>query len=163
MDFAPSTGRYATDTVTQIETNIDDLSAEIVGATLDRLFAAGALDAFFTPAQMKKNRPGVLLTVLCEPDAVEQIADVIFRETTSFGLRLSEKRRLKLQRRFETVQTAHGEIQVKLGFDAYGTLLQVAPEYESCRAASERTGVALREVYTVAIAAARGSSAPERI
>ncbi len=100
---------------------------------------------------MKKNRPGVLLTVLCEPAAVERMADVIFRETTSFGLRLSEKRRLKLERRFETVRTAYGEIQVKLGFDAHGTLLQVAPEYESCRTASERTGVALREVYAAAV------------
>lgn len=155
MDPAPAAGRYLTDTVTQIETNLDDLSPEIVGATLERLLAAGALDAFFTPAQMKKNRPGVLLTVLCEPAAVEKIADVIFRETTAFGLRLSEKQRLKLARRFETVRTAYGEIQVKLGFDANGEPLQVAPEYESCRAASERAGVALREVYAAATQAYR--------
>ena len=149
MDSVPPavTGRYVTDTVTQIETNLDDLSPEIIGATLEKLFAAGALDAFFTPAQMKKNRPGILLTVLCEPTAVERMADVIFRETTSFGLRLSEKRRLKLDRRFETVPTPYGEIQVKRGFDAHGTPLQAAPEYESCRAAAERTGAALREVY----------------
>ncbi len=159
MEPASATGRYATDIVTQIETNIDDLSPEIVGATLDRLLAAGALDAFFTPAQMKKNRPGVLLTVLCAPDAVERMADVIFRETTSFGLRLSEKRRLKLERRFETVQTPHGEIQVKLGFDSLGALLQAAPEYESCRAAAERMGVALREVYSAATQAYRQSLA----
>ena len=158
MDSTPATGRYATDIVVQIETNLDDLSPEIVGATLDRLLAAGALDAFFTPAQMKKNRPGVLLTVLCEPDAAERMADVIFRETTAFGLRLSEKRRLKLVRRFETVQTAYGEIQVKLGFDAQGTPLQVAPEYESCRIAAERTGAALREVYTVTLEAYRSKS-----
>ena len=157
MDPAPATGRYATDTVTQIETNLDDLSPEIVGATLDRLLAAGALDAFFTPAQMKKNRPGVLLTVLCEPDAVERMADVIFRETTSFGLRLSEKRRLKLDRRFETVPTPYGEVQVKLGFDVHGTPLQAAPEYESCRVAAERSGVALREVYAAALDAHRKS------
>ena len=96
---------------------------------------------------MKKNRPGVLLTVLCEPAAVERMADVIFRETTSFGLRLSEKRRLKLDRRFGTVPTPYGEITVKRGLDAQGTLLQAAPEYESCREAAERTGAALREVY----------------
>ena len=145
--------RYLTDTVTQIETNLDDLSPEVVGATLEKLFAAGALDAFFTPAQMKKNRPGILLTVLCEPAAVERVADIIFRETTAFGLRLSEKRRLKLDRRFETVPTAYGDIQVKLGFDLHGTPLQASPEYESCRAAAERTGVALREVYAAATAA----------
>ena len=156
MDPAASpatTGRYLTDTVAQIETNLDDLSPEIVGATLDKLLAAGALDAFFTPAQMKKNRPGILLTVLCEPAAVERMANVIFRETTSFGLRLSEKRRLKLDRRFETVRTAHGEIQVKRGYDAQGTPLQAAPEYESCRAAAERSGAALREVYAAALEA----------
>ena len=150
---APAAGGFATDTVTQIETNIDDLSPEIVGATIDRLLAAGALDAFFTPAQMKKNRPGVLLTVLCDPAHVGALSALIFRETSSFGLRLSEKRRLKLERRFATVQTAHGQIQVKLGFDAAGTLLQVAPEFESCRAAAERTGQALREVYAAAIQA----------
>ena len=150
MNPAPAASRYLTDTVTQIETNIDDLSPEVVGATLERLLEAGALDAFFTPAQMKKNRPGILLTVLCEPAAVERMADVIFRETTAFGLRLSEKRRLKLDRRFETVPTVYGEIQVKLGFDAQGTPLQAAPEYESCRVAAERAGVALREVYAAA-------------
>ena len=87
---------------------------------IDRLLAAGALDVFLLPAQMKKNRPGVLLTVLCEPAAVERLAELIFRETTSFGLRLSEKRRLKLERRMETVRTEYGDIEVKLGFDRGG-------------------------------------------
>ena len=145
-----ASGGYAADTVTQLETNIDDLSPEVVGALLDRLLSAGALDAFFTPAQMKKNRPGVLLTVLCETGAVETIADVVFRETSSFGVRLSEKRRLKLERRIEAVQTIHGEIQVKLGFDAAGKLLQVSPEFESCRIAAERTGQPLRAMYEAA-------------
>ena len=149
----PATGRYLTDTVTQIETNLDDLSPEIVGATLEKLLAAGALDAFFTPAQMKKNRPGILLTVLCEPAAVERVADVIFCETTAFGLRLSEKRRLKLDRRFETVPTAYGDIQVKLGSDRHGALLQASPEYESCRVAAEHAGASLREVYAATLAA----------
>ncbi len=116
---------------------------------VDRLLAAGALDAFLMPAQMKKNRPGVLLTVLCEPAAVGRMADLLFTETSSFGLRLTEKRRLKLERRIETVETAHGAISVKLGFKE-GKLLQVAPEFESCRAAAERTGAALREVYAAA-------------
>ena len=146
---------FATDTVTQIETNIDDLSPEITGAMIDRLLAAGALDAFLIPVQMKKNRPGVLLTVLCEPDALGRLAELIFRETSSFGVRLSEKRRLKLERRIETVRTEHGEIEVKLGFDRAGQLLQVAPEFESCRKASERTGQPLREVYHAAVEAYR--------
>lgn len=146
---------YATDTVTQIETNIDDLSPELTGAMIDRLLAAGALDVFFLPAQMKKNRPGVLLTVLCDPSAVGRMATLIFRETSAFGLRLSEKKRLKLERRIETVQTVHGEIEIKLGFDRVGTLLQAAPEYESCRAAAERVGEPVREIYLAAVQAYR--------
>ena len=148
-----STG-YATDTVTQIETNIDDLSPEITGALLDRLLEAGALDAFFTPAQMKKNRPGVLLSALCEPEAVERVCDLIFTETSSFGVRLTEKKRLKLERRIEKVETPHGTISVKLGFKD-GRLLQVAPEYESCRSAAGRTGRSLRDIYAAALEAYR--------
>jgi uncharacterized protein (TIGR00299 family) protein len=149
---APAASGYATDTVTQIETNIDDLSPEITGAILDRPLAAGALDAFLTPAQMKKNRPGVLLSVLCEPDAVERMADLIFAETSSFGVRLTEKKRLKLERRVENVETPHGAISVKLGFKE-GKILQVAPEYESCRAAADRTGQPLRDIYASAVQA----------
>lgn len=150
-----SGGNYATDTVTQIETNIDDLSPEITGSLLDRLLSAGALDAFLTPAQMKKNRPGVLLTVLCEAGGVDALSRLIFEETSSFGVRLSEKRRLKLERRIETVQTPHGAVEVKLGFDGSGKLLQVAPEFESCKIVGERTGQPVREVYVAAIQAFR--------
>lgn len=156
---AASPGNYATDTVTQIETNIDDLSPEITGSLLERLLAAGALDAFFTPAQMKKNRPGVLLTVLCEAGMVDAMSKLIFEETSSFGLRLSEKRRLKLDRRIETVQTPAGAVEVKLGFDGNGRLLQVAPEFESCRAVGVRSGQPVREVYLAAMQAYRQKSA----
>ncbi len=150
VEEASASSAYATDTVTQIETNIDDLSPEITGALLDRLLAAGAFDAFFTPAQMKKNRPGVLLSVLCEPDAVEKMADLIFAETSSFGVRLTEKKRLKLERQIESVDTAFGPISVKLGFKE-GKVLQVAPEFESCRVAAERAGRPLRDIYAAAM------------
>ena len=143
-------GGYATDTVTQIETNIDDLSPEITGSLIERLLGAGALDAFFTPAQMKKNRPGVLLTVLCDAGAVDALSRLIFEETSSFGLRLSEKRRIKLDRRIETVQTPLGAVEVKLGFDGQGKLLQVAPEFESCKVVGERSGRPVREVFLAA-------------
>lgn len=151
-DPASAATGYATDTVTQIETNIDDLSPEITGALMDRLLEAGALDAFFTPVQMKKNRPGVLLSVLCEPDTVERVCDLIFAETSSFGVRLTEKKRLKLERRIEKVETPHGTISVKLGFKD-GKLLQVAPEFESCRVAAGRTGQPLRDIYAAAVQA----------
>lgn len=149
-------GAFDSDTATQIETNIDDLSPEITATVVGRLLEAGALDAFLTPVQMKKNRPGILLTALCAPDAVEQIVGIIFRETTSFGLRMSEVRRLKLDRRVEMVSTQHGEIAVKIGLRG-GEVLQVAPEFESCRAAAQASGAPLRVVFEAARAAWKAS------
>lgn len=145
-----SSGGYDTDTITRIETNIDDLSPEITGALFDKIFAAGALDVFLTPIQMKKNRPGVLLTVLCEDAMLSKIADLIFSETTTFGLRTEHVSRLKLDRRFEKVQTPFGEITVKLGY-RNGEIIQVAPEFESVRTVSEKSGQSLRTVYQAAL------------
>src|ERR1051325_6262465 len=96
-------GGYDTDTVTRLETNLDDSSPEVLGATMEKLLAAGALDVWFAPIQMKKTRPGGLLSVRSEPGHVEALADIIFRETSAFGLRTGEVVRLKLERRFETV------------------------------------------------------------
>lgn len=150
-------GGYQTDKVTRLETNLDDSSPEILGATMDRLFAAGALDVWFTPIHMKKNRPGVLLSALCEPAHVDTLADTIFRETTAFGLRIDEITRLKLERRFEKVSTPFGEVTVKLGLKD-SNVVQVSPEFESCRTVSEASGAALRAVYEAAVAAWRTSS-----
>ncbi len=141
---------YETDTVTKLETNLDDCSGEILGAVLEKLFAAGALDAWFTPIQMKKHRPAVMLSVLCEEAAVQAIADLIFAETTAFGLRVEKVMRLKLARRWEEVATPYGPIKVKLGFKG-GMVLQRSPEFESCRAAAEKAGVPVREVYAAAL------------
>jgi hypothetical protein len=145
-------GGYESDTVTRLETNLDDSSPEILGATMDRLFAAGALDVWFTPIQMKKNRPGVMLSALCEPAKVEALADIIFRETSAFGLRTEQIVRLKLDRRFETVPTEFGEATVKLGLKN-GAVVQVAPEFESCRVLSEKSGQPLRFVYEAVVRA----------
>src|SRR5436190_21862047 len=106
-------GGYETDTVTRLETNLDDSSPEILGATMDKLFAAGALDVWFTPIHMKKNRPGILLSALCEPARVDALTDIIFHETSAFGLRIDTIVRLKLERRFEKVATPFGEATVK--------------------------------------------------
>lgn len=144
---------YDTDTITRIETNIDDLSPEITGATMDKLLAAGALDVFFTSIQMKKNRPAIQLTALCENADVPKLADIIFAETTSFGIRMDQVNRLKLDRKFEQVKTEFGEITVKLGLKG-GKVIQVAPEYESVRAASEKSGASLRAIYEAARKAA---------
>ena len=147
---------YETDTVTRIETNLDDVSPQILGAVMQQLLAAGALDVWFTPVQMKKSRPGTMLSALCDEDAAEKLADIIFAETTAFGLRVEKIQRLKLARRFETVKTPHGEVTVKLGYKGE-RLLQIAPEFESCRAIAERAGVPLREVHLAALEAARAA------
>lgn len=141
---------YETDTVTRIETNLDDCPAEILGAVMQRLFDAGALDVWFAPIQMKKNRPGVMLSALCDEAATTALADIIFAETSAFGLRVEKVTRLKLARRFETVRTPFGDVTVKLGLKG-DTVLQRAPEFESCRAAAEKAGVPLREVYAAAL------------
>ena len=153
---APSAPQYLTDTVVRVETNLDDLSPEITGAVLSRLMDAGALDAALLPIQMKKNRPGVQLSVLCEEAALGKIADLIFAETSAFGIRMDRVERWKLDRRFETVATPFGGITVKLGLRG-GEIVQVAPEFESCREASERTGQPLRAVYDAALRAYRGA------
>jgi uncharacterized protein (DUF111 family) len=150
---AENASGYETDTITRIETNIDDLSSEVTGAVMEKLFNAGALDVFFTPIQMKKNRPAVQLSVLCEDAVVTKMADLIFAETTSFGLRMNKVNRLKLERKFQQVQTAFGEITVKLGVKA-GKVIQTAPEYESVRSAAEKHGASLRAVYEAARQAA---------
>jgi uncharacterized protein (DUF111 family) len=146
---AASDSPYQTDTVVRVETNLDDLSPEITGAVLGRLMDAGALDATLTPIQMKKNRPGVQLSVLCEEAALQKIADLIFAETTAFGVRMDRVKRWKLDRRVENVRTPWGEIAVKLGLRA-GIVVQIAPEFESCRSVSEQTGQPLRAVYEAA-------------
>ena len=152
IETVSSSGGYEQDRIVRIETNIDDLSPEIVGAVTGQLLQAGALDVFLTPIQMKKNRPGVQLTALCEEAAVPKIADLIFRQTTSFGLRMDHVDRLKLARTFETVETPHGSIKVKIG-SSRGETLQIAPEYESCREVSEKSGQPLRAVYEAALRA----------
>ena len=144
------TGGYDTDLVTRLETNLDDLSPELLGAVMEKLFAAGALDVWFTPIQMKKNRPAVQLSVLCDEAHTEPLADIIFTETSAFGLRTEKITRLKLERRFETVATEFGEVTVKLGVNR-GRVVQVAPEFESCRALSEKSAQPLKAIYQSAL------------
>lgn len=147
-----------TDEVAVLETNLDDVSPEIVAHSIERLFDAGVLDAYTLPIQMKKGRTGVLLTVLCEPDRAAAIEQVIFAETGTFGVRRHNARRSKLVRRHETVETSYGPIRVKVG--VRGQVVSAAPEFEDCKAAAGRHGVPIRLVFDAARAAwlARGSS-----
>jgi uncharacterized protein (DUF111 family) len=138
--------------IVELQTNIDDLSPEILGAVQDRLFQAGALDVFFTQIQMKKNRPATMLSVLCQPSALEKIQELIFAETSTFGIRFRELQRKTLDRELVEVKTAAGPIQVKIGRQA-GQILQVAPEFESCYAAAQHSRLPLKRIYELAVEA----------
>lgn len=143
---------WETDTVAVLETNLDDLSAEILGHFVEQALAAGALDVFHTPIQMKKNRPGVLLTVLCAEADADKFTELMLRETSSFGIRRYAAERRKLVREFTTVQTVYGEVSVKLG-RLDGRILQAAPEFESCKKLAAQAEVPLKEVYQAALKA----------
>ena len=137
------------DEITQIETNLDDLSPELAGATMERLFAAGAYDVFFTAAQMKKNRPGFVLTVLCAHEKAEELARILLCETSAFGVRMQRMQRLKLRREFRDVETPYGVVRIKVGFLG-DELVQAAPEYESCREVARLAGVSVKDVHIAA-------------
>lgn len=132
-----------------LRTSIDDMNPELYGWVMERLFGAGALDAFLTQIIMKKGRPGVLLTVLCESAARDALLDVIFRETTTLGVRVSREARSELERWTEKVDTAYGPIQVKRGRLPDGGV-KTAPEYEACRAVAGSRRVPIGIVFEAA-------------
>ncbi|MGD0649775.1 MAG: nickel pincer cofactor biosynthesis protein LarC [Verrucomicrobiia bacterium] len=134
------------DTVAVIETNIDDMNPQLFGDVMERLLEAGALDVFLTSVQMKKNRPGTLLTVLCKCNHVDRMTELLLRHTTSFGVRVHEAQRRKLAREIVKVQTRFGEIEVKIG-RLGDTIVSRSPEFESCKQAAVKAGVAVKEVY----------------
>ncbi|HTI97880.1 MAG TPA: nickel pincer cofactor biosynthesis protein LarC [Dongiaceae bacterium] len=140
---------WETDRVAVLETNLDDISSEILGHFIETALAAGALDVFHTPIQMKKSRPGVLLTVLCAEAEADQFSALILRETTAFGVRRTVAERRKLRREFTTVKTPWGPVTVKLG-RLNGTVVQAAPEYESCRQLAAKKKVAVKDIYAAA-------------
>ena len=110
---------------------------------------AGALDVALQHLQMKKNRPGFLLTVLVQPEKVDEIATIILRETSAFGIRLDRMQRMKLRREFRDVETPYGTVRIKVGFLG-DEIVQAAPEYESCREVALRAGVSVRDVHLAA-------------
>ncbi|UCF34875.1 MAG: nickel pincer cofactor biosynthesis protein LarC [Phycisphaerales bacterium] len=141
------------DRITVLETNLDDATPEQIGYCIERLFEEGALDAYTVPINMKKSRPGVVLTVLCEDRTAEALQRTIFAETPTLGIRRYQVHRAKLARRHETVETPYGSIRMKI---AEGLGARTAnPEYEDCRRAAAEHGAALRDVMAVAQAAWR--------
>jgi len=145
----PGAGR---ETVVQLEANIDDLNPEIYGYVLDRLFAAGALDAYLVPLQMKKSRPGTLLCALVLPEKEEVVLDVMFRETSTLGIRRQLTEKLMLTRRHITVSTPFGSARVKVA-TWQDEEVNAAPEYEDCLLLANNSGAALKEVYAAVISA----------
>jgi uncharacterized protein (TIGR00299 family) protein len=135
--------------VTVIETNLDDMSPQIYGYFVERALAAGALDVFSTPAQMKKNRPGLLVTLLSETENVARLIDLVFRETTTIGVRTYEVRRKTLEREFVPVATPFGEVRMKLS-RMNGTILNATPEYDDCQRIAAASGVPLKQVIAAA-------------
>jgi uncharacterized protein (TIGR00299 family) protein len=132
-----------------IETNLDDISPQILGHVMDRAFELGAKDCYFTPVQMKKNRPGVLLSILCEVEKKDTMMDLLFLETTTLGVRTYEVLRRALQRDVVPVETPYGKIDVKVA-RLNGRVVNAMPEFEQCREASLRAGVPLKEVESAA-------------
>ncbi|HYG09207.1 MAG TPA: nickel pincer cofactor biosynthesis protein LarC [Pyrinomonadaceae bacterium] len=136
-----------------LETNLDDTSPQIVGYAMERAFALGALDCFVAPVQMKKNRPGVVVSILCRAAEREVLTKLLFDETPTLGVRSYEVERRALGREFASVETGFGAINVKVARRDDGSVSNVAPEYEDCRAAALKAGVPLRVVESAARAA----------
>lgn len=139
---------FQRDEVTVIETHIDDMNPEILGHVLERLMDAGALDAAYSPLQMKKNRPAVKLTVITRPGQRDELASLVLRETSAIGVRFYPAARLKLAREKEERITSLGAVTVKVIRDGE-TVVRVTPEYDSCRRIAAERGVSLLEVYRI--------------
>jgi pyridinium-3,5-bisthiocarboxylic acid mononucleotide nickel chelatase len=137
--------KTASETVTVLEANLDDLNPQVFGYVVDRLFEEGALDAFVVPVQMKKNRPGTLLTVLCKPEDASRLTQLVFSETTTLGVRRRDEMRQTLARRWENVRTPWGEVRIKIA-SMNGNVTNYAPEYEDCRRIAAEHHVPLKTV-----------------
>lgn len=137
------------DTVVLLETNVDDMTGEALGYTMEKLFNAGALDVYFTPIIMKKNRPGVILSALCSIDGAEDIKNLIFHETSTFGIREKIINRDTLDREFLSVEVHGHNIRCKVGLHN-GKAIKYQPEYEDCKSAALNTGFSFEEIYRYA-------------
>jgi pyridinium-3,5-bisthiocarboxylic acid mononucleotide nickel chelatase len=148
---APEAGE---EIVSVIEANVDDMSPQLYGYLAEKALAAGALDVTCASVQMKKNRPGLLLTVLAKPEARDALADLLFRETTTIGVRIYEARRIVLARERVTVETPYGPVRIKVARRG-GKVVNAAPEFDDCRRLAEEKSVPLKEVMSAASAAYR--------
>jgi hypothetical protein len=144
------------ETIAVLETQIDDLNPQAIGYALEALLAAGALDVFTQSIGMKKSRPGILLTVICHPDKVADCEAIVFRETTTLGIRRSTQQRLALQREIQSVTIKYGTVRVKVAWTGTAANRQIAnvqPEYEDCLQIARQHDLAWREVHRLALQA----------
>lgn len=152
MMVGESSEIYSTETgeVALVETNIDDLSPQVYEVVMERLFAAGALDVYLTPIQMKKNRPATLLSVICEPANTEAVSNIIFEETSTIGVRIDIRKRMCLPRKIVTIDTEYGPIHVKLALRGE-EIVNIQPEYEDCKAAAAKWKVPVKRIKDAAV------------
>jgi pyridinium-3,5-bisthiocarboxylic acid mononucleotide nickel chelatase len=140
------------DTIVKIECEIDDMNPQLFGPLMDGLLSAGALDVFYIPAQMKKGRPGTLVTVLAPPALRDALTDILFRDSTTIGVRYQEMERSCLERAIETVETPYGPVRFKVA-RRDGRVLNAAPEFDDCQVLAAKHGVSIKAVQAAAIQA----------
>jgi uncharacterized protein (TIGR00299 family) protein len=150
IDHRPS----GTDRIVTIESEIDDMNPQLFGPLMEALMAAGALDVFYTAVQMKKGRPGTLVTVLASPASRDALTDILFRDSTTIGVRYQEMERCCLDRVIETVQTEYGPVRFKVA-RREGRELNASAEFDDCQVLAAEHGVSIKTVQTAAIRARR--------
>jgi uncharacterized protein (DUF111 family) len=138
-----------TEAIMVLESEIDDMNPQIFGLVMDRLYAAGALEVYFASVQMKKNRPGTLLTVLARPDQRAELSAIIFRETTTIGVRYHQVLRERLEREMKPIDTPYGSVRFKVA-RLGGTVVNATPEFEDCLRLASEAKVPLKDVQAAA-------------
>ncbi|HLO83601.1 MAG TPA: nickel pincer cofactor biosynthesis protein LarC [Nostocaceae cyanobacterium] len=142
------------ETISVLETQIDDLNPQAIGYIFEALFAAGAVDVFTQPIGMKKSRPGILLTVICHPEDLANCQKVLFRETTTLGIRFTTGQRAILQREIQQIETKYGSVRVKVAWQGQATekiITNVQPEYEDCADLARKYNISWREIQRLAL------------
>lgn len=151
-----SSGQNVSDSVSVVETNIDDMNPQFYDDVIKLLLASGALDVFLTPIQMKKGRPATKLTVICRPEDSDNLSDLVLKHTTSIGVRIRSESRICLERSLESVRTQYGTISVKLS-KKNGKVYNIKPEYSDCQQAAESANTPVKLVYEAATTAANAA------
>ena len=147
-----SQGKAHSHSVVQMEAEIDDMNPQIFGLLMDKLLESGALDVFYTPIQMKKNRPGTLLSIIAPPAAREALMEIVFRETTTIGVRYTEMKRECLDREKVMVDTPFGLVAVKVA-RRNGEILNASPEFDDCARLAAESGRPVKDVHAAAVKA----------